>query len=98
VIPLLAQLAPRALALFSIAALGLAGCKNEGAPYACECDMLTDYDDANREAVKVCAANERDAPAVARGCAQLANPMPVQSCACKPSPGAPRPCREGCLP
>lgn len=88
--------APLAL-LAALALAGAAGCKGEGAPYACQCDMLTDFDDAHKEAVKVCAQSEREAPSVARGCAQLANPMPVQSCACTPVKDAPPTCREGCL-
>ncbi len=86
-----------ALALALAASSGLAACASDGAPYACECDMLTDFDDAHREAVKVCARSSEDAPSVARGCAQLAAPMPVQSCTCAPARDAPSPCREGCL-
>lgn len=84
-------------ALALVVSLGLAACASEGAPYACECDMLTDFDDAHQEAVKVCARSPDDAPSVARGCAQLAAPMPVQSCKCAPAKDAPSPCREGCL-
>ncbi|MEZ4293754.1 MAG: hypothetical protein R3B70_02170 [Polyangiaceae bacterium] len=78
-------------------ALALTGCRAEGAPYTCTCDMLTDFDDAHRETVNVCAKAANEAPAVAQGCAQLANPMPVQSCACAPSKEAPPTCREGCV-
>jgi hypothetical protein len=88
---------PHAIAFALASVLGLAGCKGEGAPFACECDMLTDYDDPHREAVKVCAQSVRDAPSVARGCAQLVAPMPVQSCSCAPAKDAPATCREGCL-
>lgn len=80
-----------------VIALGAAGCRSEGVPFACECDMLTDFDDPHREAVKVCAKSDHDAPGVARGCAQLAAPMPVQSCKCAPAKDAPPTCREGCL-
>ncbi|MBK8258642.1 MAG: hypothetical protein IPK82_39030 [Polyangiaceae bacterium] len=79
-------------------ALGLAACKNEGEPYACTCDMLTDFDDAHKEAVLVCAASATDAVSIAQGCAQLANPMPVQTCACTPTGATSPPCRQGCLP
>lgn len=87
--------ARRALALAW--ALGVAGCKADGAPFACQCDLLTDYDDAQKETVKVCARSAADAPSVARGCVQLVAPMPVQSCACAPTQGAQPTCHEGCL-
>lgn len=80
-------------------ALALVACKREGAPYACECDMLTDYDDAHRASVKVCAASVESAASIAEGCAQLADPMPVQRCSCRAETSAPSApaCREGCL-
>lgn len=87
--------ARRALALAW--ALGVAGCKADGAPFACQCDLLTDYDDAQKESVKVCARSAADAPSVARGCVQLVAPMPVQSCTCAPTQGAQAACHEGCL-
>lgn len=76
--------------------IALAGCTPSGAPYECDCEFLTDFDDASRLGVRVCAANDREAPSVARGCAQLAAPAPVQSCTCRGGPPEPKPCREGC--
>jgi hypothetical protein len=87
----------RALSALALASTLAAGCRSEGAPFACECDMLTDFDDAHKETVKVCARDASEAPSVAQGCAQLAAPMPVQRCACSPAKDAPPTCKEGCL-
>lgn len=85
-----------------VAALGLAlaglGCgKAEGVPFDCECEWLTDFDDAAKDAVHICAKDEREALEVARGCAQIATPAPVQKCVCARARDAVTPCRSGCL-
>lgn len=78
-------------------ALALAGCtRKEGAPFECECEFLTDYDDASKQAVRVCAKDDGEALVEARGCAQLAAPAPVQSCRCARAQEAGPPCRIGC--
>lgn len=88
---------PAIAALLAIlSALACAGCWAPGSPYECDCEFLTDYDDASKQSVRVCSANDREAPSVARGCAQLSAPAPVQSCVCRPGPAEPKPCREGC--
>lgn len=84
------------VAFVALMAAALAGCSAKGAPFECRCEFLTDFDDASKLDVRVCAANEREAPSVARGCAQLAAPAPVQSCACSAGSPEPAPCREGC--
>ena len=93
--------APRARSMAAIglliaAALAGSACSHEGAPFDCECDWLTDFDDASKVKVPVCAADEAEAPTVARGCAQIATPAPVQRCTCARAKGAPAPCRHGC--
>lgn len=88
--------APASIAFALLIAAICAGCAPAGSPYECECDFLTDFDDASKVSVRVCAANDREAPSVGRGCAQLAAPAPVQSCVCKAAAPEPKPCREGC--
>lgn len=85
------------VALFSgaVGAIAIAACSHEGAPFDCECSMLTDYDDGWKLTARVCAADAREAPEVARGCAQLGAPAPVQSCACRAVEPAAT-CRHGC--
>jgi hypothetical protein len=78
------------------AALGVGACAHEGVAFDCECQWLTDFDDASKVPVRVCAADEAEAPIVARGCAQIATPAPVQSCKCARAKDAPTPCRHGC--
>lgn len=90
--------APPVQALLAfVLALGAGACKPEGAPYRCQCELLTDYDDAQKETATVCATSPGDAPAVARGCVALAAPMPIQGCTCSPANDLPAVCREGCL-
>ncbi len=85
-------------AVVSLLATGLVAfaCTPPGVPFECECDMLTDYDDGWRLPVRVCAADMREAPVVARGCAQLGAPAPVQSCKCTAGAGPAQSCRHGC--
>jgi len=67
-------------------------CKREPSQrFDCTCHFLTDFDDASRQSVEVCAADPRRAEAAARGCAQSAAPAPVQSCSCRAAdrPGCP---------
>lgn len=85
-----------AIGIATAVLIALAGCVPSGAPYECDCEFLTDYDDASKQSVRVCAANDREAPSVARGCAQLSAPAPVQSCSCRAGPPEPKACREGC--
>lgn len=87
------------LAAAALPAIAIAGaaCRHEGVPFDCECDMLTDYDDGWKLPVRACAADAREAPDVARGCAQLGAPAPIQSCKCAPAITSATPCRHGCL-
>lgn len=87
------------LAASALAAIAITGaaCRHEGVPFDCECDMLTDYDDGWKLPVRACAADAREAPDVARGCAQLGAPAPIQSCKCAPAIASATPCRHGCL-
>ncbi len=78
------------------AALGAGACSHQGAPFDCECEWLTDFDDASKVPVRVCAADEAEAPIVARGCAQIATPAPVQRCTCARAKEATGACRHGC--
>ncbi len=84
------------ISLLIAAALGVAACSHEGAPFDCECEWLTDFDDASKVLVRVCAADDAEAPIVARGCAQIATPAPVQRCTCARAKDAKGPCRHGC--
>ena len=77
-----------------------ASCRQEQlAAYRCQCEFLTDFDDASAQTVEVCSASLERAAEVARGCAQSAAPAPVQSCQCQPAPGPSSACAsEQCRP
>jgi len=79
----------RSCALAALLAAAASGCRNEpGAPYACACSFLTDFDDTSRHDVRVCAPSPERARAIARGCAQMGAPGPVQGCDCRAERGA----------
>lgn len=86
----------------AIALIAAAGCRDDpGAPHACACSYLTDWDDEGTIHEIVCAPTPDRAAAVARGCAARSAPAPVTSCACAKADAPPRggvPCRTGdCL-
>jgi hypothetical protein len=80
------------VSLWLVLAAALApACRAErGAPFACACTWVTDFDDEARTNVEVCAADAEQSVHVARGCAQSAAPGPVQRCTCQArgDPGA----------
>ena len=90
------RVAPRLLRE-ALVALLLTGCPSldggEGRPFECSCHYLTDFDDASKVDVSICAAPDR-AVGEAKNCAQPAAPAPIQTCTCTPAASAP-PCRPG---
>jgi hypothetical protein len=83
----------RAAALAGLlAALAGSGCER-GTRFECTCGFLTDYDDASKQVVDVCAPSPERASEFAKGCAQSGAPAPIHSCACRPTSG--EPCRAG---
>ncbi len=87
---LLGAVAAVSPALFGV----VAGCAEEGRFYACTCEVVTDFDDASKLDVEVCAPSPERAPAVGRGCAQTGAPAYVQRCACAPMASS-AVCRSG---
>ena len=69
---------------------------NEPAPtsFACDCDFLTDMDDASKQLVQVCEITLDRAQSAAMGCAQSGAPATIQSCACRPA-ADPHGCKVG---
>jgi hypothetical protein len=71
-------------AALALTAALLGGCKEErGSTYACDCSVLTDFDDGTTTSVTVCAPSDERAPAFAHGCAQTSAPAPVEKCVCR---------------
>jgi hypothetical protein len=83
--------------VFSIATCVGACDKREGVAFNCDCDYLTDYDDAAKQAARVCAEDPQDAIAVGKGCAQMSAPAHIRDCTCTRAAEAPSPCRRGCI-
>jgi hypothetical protein len=79
--------------------IAAAACGDEpGAPFACACTILTDFDDASKQATRVCATSAERAAVIARSCAQHEGaPAPVQACTCAAEPAGPS-CRVGTCP
>jgi hypothetical protein len=76
------------LAAAALVALAMGGgCRERATSYDCACTYLTDFDDASKQAVSVCAPSPERAPDVARGCAQASAPAPVQTCECRSAGG-----------
>ena len=71
-----------------------AGCSERGVPYDCACTVLTDFDDPSKHEMRICAPSPERAPAIARGCAQMGAPAPVEKCVCKGVEGGAE-CRGG---
>jgi hypothetical protein len=82
----------RPLLLLAALSLASAACE-KGNRYDCSCSFLTDYDDASKQLVEVCAPSLERAAAFAKGCAQSGAPAPIQACVCRP--GGAEPCRAG---
>lgn len=57
--------------------------------FDCTCSYFTDFDDASKQEVTICAPSQERAETYARGCAQGAAHAPVQSCSCRPTAKAP---------
>lgn len=75
----------RLAAIAAVVALGAAACgEARGSAFACTCNLLTDFDDASKHEVIVCAPSAERAPTIAQGCAQTGAPAPVQGCVCAP--------------
>ncbi|MFO0762550.1 MAG: hypothetical protein U0359_39285 [Byssovorax sp.] len=73
----------RGLLLLITAAL-LGGCQKEpGTFYRCTCTVLTDFDDASKRDIRVCAPSVNRADVLARSCAREGAPAPVSECACR---------------
>lgn len=69
--------------LFAAALVAAAGCREApGAPHACTCAFLTDFDDEVKLTAVVCASTPARAANLARACAQREATAPVQSCSC----------------
>jgi hypothetical protein len=86
-------------ARIAVAAIAAAACHEPpGAAFSCECTVLTDFDDAAKQATRVCASSAERADVMARTCAREEGaPAPVQACACT-QVTPPRACRVGdCL-
>ncbi|HEY4119782.1 MAG TPA: hypothetical protein VGM56_18065 [Byssovorax sp.] len=72
-------LAP-ALALAALTA----ACERRGQPYACTCELITDFDDPSHASVEICSPTRERAASFAKGCAQSGAPAKVEACACEP--------------
>jgi hypothetical protein len=70
--------------LIGAALVVLAGCHDErGVLYRCSCTVLTDFDDASKREIEVCAPSAERASNLGRTCALEGAPAPVSGCTCQ---------------
>lgn len=88
-----------ALGAFALAAVVLcggcdliAGKREGGSPYTCVCTYLSEQAQAARREFTVCAVNDHEANAVARGCQ---GPGDIEGCTCQQA-RAGTACQSGC--
>lgn len=71
-------------ALLGVALVAMAGCREEsGVFYRCSCTVLTDFDDASKREIEVCAPSAERAGDLGRTCALEGAPAPVSGCSCQ---------------
>ncbi len=74
----------RGAVLGGIALFAGAGCREEtGVFYRCSCTVLTDFDDASKREIQVCAPSLERASSLGRTCALEGAPAPVSGCECR---------------
>jgi hypothetical protein len=84
-----------ALCAALLGALAPACDRGPGAPYACACTFMTDFDGESKVDVEVCSPPAAaSAVELARGCAQSSAPGPVHACECR-AVGDPHACEVG---